>query len=354
MWQIALPALANIAGGIVGDQMSRGDRDKANNELNSIADLYNAINLPDIEKLKMDAEEYQRGEQLTPSIREQQIRELAMQDQLQNINLDPRLRQTQMNALETLSKIAGSGFTPDELNALQQQRDARESDLTSKLKQLQQQQEMRGVGNSDMALAQRMMEAQGSANRGAQEARDMQAQAFRRSLDAISQGANLAGNIEGVDYARGANLAQALRNRELTNLQNRINTEASNVDRFNRALEADVSRGNAILDKNVGIRNEEQMFNKNLLVDDYNRRLDRAGIQAGIKRDKAGRLMDQANRTATRWTQGASGLTSGLLAGLGGAGKTTASAQAADAVSSQVEPKKTLGNRFNQYGTDEF
>lgn len=313
---------ANVGGGLIGDYLSRGDREKAGDQIRSIQDMYNAIKLPDTEQEKLNLEQFQEGQKLTPE--QQQVRQLAMQDELQNINLDPRLRQTQMNALETLSKIAGSGFTPDELNAMQQQRDAREGDLTSKLKQLQQNQEMRGVANSDMALAQRMMEAQGSANRGAQEARDMQAQAFRRSLDAITQGGNLAGNIEGTDYARGADLASALRGREMTNLQNQVNIEGNNVDRFNRALESNVGRANQTLDKNVALRNDEQQFNKGLAEKNFQRQLQLTGGKAGAAQGVANLYQDNANRTASKFAGIGSGIGSGILAGsMGGSSTAT-------------------------------
>ncbi len=309
----AAAALLPVLTGIIGNEASKGDREAAANEIRSIKDLYNSIKLPDIEQEKLDLEEFKAGQMLTPE--QQQIRQLSMQDQLENINLDPRLRQTQMNALDTLSKIAGSGFTPDELNALQQQRDAREGDLTSKLKQLQQNQEMRGVANSDMALAQRMMEAQGSANRGAQDARDVQAQAFRRSLDAITQGANLAGGIEGVDYSRGADLASAQRGRETTNLQNRIGIEGNNVDRFNRALESNVGRINSTTDKNTALRNDEQQYNSGLLDKNFQRQMQLAGGKAGAATSMAGVNQRNADRTASQWAGGGAGLSSAILTG---------------------------------------
>jgi hypothetical protein len=305
-------ALLPVLTGIIGNEASRGDREAAKDQIRSIQNYYDQIKLPDIEQEKLALEEFKAGQMLNPE--QQQIRQLSMQDELQNINLDPRLRQTQMNSLDTLSKIAGSGFTPDELNAMQQQRDAREGDLTSKLKQLQQNQEMRGVANSDMALAQRMMEAQGSANRGAQEARDMQAQAFRRSLDAITQSGNLAGNIEGTDYARGADLASALRGRETTNLQNQVNIEGNNVDRFNRALETNVGRVNLTGDKNVALRNDQQQFNRGLQDRDFQRRLQLGSAKSGAATNAANMYNDQASRTAGQWAGAGAGISSGLLA----------------------------------------
>lgn len=308
----ALSGIANIGGGILGNELSRGDRSAAEDQIKGIQALYNNIKLPNTEDEKLNLREFGQGQMLNN--KEDQAQQLSMQDNLQNINLDPRLKQTQMNALETLQKISGSGFTPEELNAAQQQRDAREGDLTSKLKQLQQNQDMRGVGNSDMALAQRMMEAQGSANRGAADARDLQAQAFKRSLDAVTQGANLAGNMDARDYSQQANLANSLNNRELTNLNQRANVSANNVDRFNAALSSNANRMNTTNDKNVALANDQQQFNKGLLNTDFQRQLQLAGAKAGTNKDMANMHNANASRTAEMISGIGSGIGSGILA----------------------------------------
>ena len=314
----ALAGIANIGGGILGNELSKGDREAAADQIKSIQNMYNNIKLPSIDDQKLNLQNFQQGQQLTA--KEDQAQQLSAQDALENVNLDPRLKQTQMNALDVLQKISGSGFTPDELNAMNQQREQREGDLTSKLKQIQQQQDMRGVGNSDMALAQRMMEAQGSANRGAQDARDMQAQAFKRSLDAVSQGANLAGNIDATDYARQAQLAQNLNSRELTNLNQRANVNASNVDRFNNALASNVNRLNTVSDKNVALQNDQQQFNKGLLDKQFQNELQLTAGRAGA----AGQMANMNNANAARTAEMVSGIGSGIGSGILAAGSSPA------------------------------
>lgn len=297
----------NIGGGALGDMFSNGDRGAAGNELSKIQQMYNNIKLPTLEEQQVDLNEYQSAGNLTPQM--EQALQLQQQDALENIQLDPRLRQTQMNSLDTLSKIAGKGFTPDELNAAQQMQSRNEADLTSKLKQLQQQQDMRGVGTSDMALAQRMMEAQSSANRGAENARDLESQAFKRSLDAISQSGNLAGNIESQDYGRGLNLANAKNSRELTNYNAAEGANKSNVDRFNRALEYNLGANQDVMNKNTGIQNQQQLHNKDLYQTQFGNQMQLAGAKAGAGQTMANQYQNQANRTSKQFA--------GIGAGLG-------------------------------------
>jgi hypothetical protein len=232
--------LALISGGLQlgtgllgAGQANARDKDAQQN-LKNIQDLYAQLLVPSMEDQKLALQDYKSAGTL---VNQQETPEqLAARDALQNVSLDPRLKQTQMNQLDTLQKIAGKGFTPDEKYALDEQRAKNEADVTAKLKQLQQQQSMKGVGNSDMALAQRMMEAQSGANRGAEDQRAIDAQGFKRSLDAISQAGNLAGNMDQTDYARQAQLAQNLNQRELTNMQQRTQAQKSNVDRFNHKI----------------------------------------------------------------------------------------------------------------------
>ena len=304
---LLLASLANIAGGVAGNLLSQGDRDKASAEIEGIKDLYANIQLPDIEQMKLDLQQYQTGPEYNPQMGVAE--QLAMQDALQNVQLDPRLKQTQMNTLDVLQKIAGSGFTPDELNALQEQRSAREADLTATLKGQQQQQDMRGIGNSDMALAQRMMEAQGSANRGAADARALEAEAYKRSVDAMAQGANLASNIDATDYARQAQLAQNLNQRELTNLQQRATTKASNLDAFNKSLESNVANVRDTLNKNTALRNQQQQYNKGLAQQQFGNQMFLAGAKAGAAGTAANMYGNRADSTA--------GMFSGIGSGFG-------------------------------------
>lgn len=311
---LLLASLANIVGGVAGNALSQGDRDKASSEIASIKDLYANLSAPDIEAMKVDSEQYNVGPLLGGSQQMETAEQLAGQSALADIQLDPRLKEAQINALNTLQEISGKGFTADELNQLQEQRSSREADLTSKLKALQQNQDMRGVGNSDMALAQRMMESQSSANRGAQDARATQAQGLSRALAAITQGANLASGMENADYNRQNNLASATDSRELTNLGQRARVNSSNVDRFNQALASDINRQQTVGDKNVGVKNTDQAYNKGLLQTDFANRMNLAGAKSGVAQNQAANYTNNANRTAGMFQGIGAGVGQGLLA----------------------------------------
>lgn len=307
MTLMALSGIANVGGGLLGDLFSGGDRKNATDQMKGIADLYKNISTPDIESQKLNLQQYGPGAQEVA--KQDTASQLGSQDALQNIALDPRLKNTQMSALDTLKHIAGAGFTPDELNSMTSQRQKNEGDLTSALKGIDQQNAMRGISGGGGDLASKLLAAQSSANRGAEDQRALQSQGFQRSLNAISQGANLAGSMENADYGRQANLANALNSRELTNMQQKAMTNASNVDRFNRALEHNVGRENTTADKNTGLLNQQQQYNKGLQQQQFQNQMQKAAGQAGASKDLSTMYNNQANRTATKY--------SGVGAGLG-------------------------------------
>lgn len=250
-----------ITGGLLGGAggLFGGDDEDNSAELARIQALWDNLYVPTQEDLAVAYNDFGYVGDITPQML--QAEQLAANDAYQNINVDPRLKQTQMNQLDTLSKIAGAGFTPDELASMEAARMQREADVSSKMKQMLQQQDARGVGNSDMALAQRMMEAQSAANRGAADARQEQAEAYKRSLNAITAAGTLAGNMGEQDYSRQADLAKALNTRENTNLSQRANTNTANVDAFNKALESNRNLRQDVSNKTTGSRNAQMDAN---------------------------------------------------------------------------------------------
>jgi hypothetical protein len=295
---------AGLLSGLMGDSAAEADQKRLEEAQARNLALYNNLLIPE---QQVNYENLTEGAQLDPRL--QVADQLQNRDNLQDINLDPRLAQAKMSSLEAMQKIAGGGFTPQELNALQEQRSNRESDLTSKLKALQQNQDMRGVGNSDMALAQRMMEAQGSANRGAQDARNLQAQGMQRSMQAIIDGGNLANQYENTDYARQGNLAQAKNARELTNFRETASVNQGNVDRFNNALANNVARSRSVADQNHGINNTQQDMRNTLAQRSFQNNLSKIQGQSGANASEAAAAQNNINAGNSQW----GGLMSGAI-----------------------------------------
>lgn len=298
-----------IIGGIIGRDQSGGDRRTAD-EMNAAAlAQLQGLTPPEVEALKLNLEGLQSAGQLTPQ--QEQAQQLAARDALQDVNLDPRLKQAQMNQLELLQKIGTTGITPAEQAQMNQMRQSVEADNQARTKQMLEQQQARGLGSSESALAARMLGAQAEANRQSQSTQDLAGQAFNRALQATSQAGGLAGNMEAADYSRQANLANALNAREQYNVGQKANVGNRNVDRFNTAQAANLANAQRLSDANTGIRNQQQQYNKNLLVDDYGRKVDKAQLVSGGLRSRAGDFSSRAEGTEAN----AIGMTEGLTKG---------------------------------------
>lgn len=286
--------IGGVAGGAMG--LMQGDDDDGSEQLAKNQALWAALKAPSAEDLSVDLDNYRYAGDI--QAKEDQAQQLGAADALQNVQLDPRLKAAQMSSLDTLSKIAGGGFTPDEKAAMDSARQQREADVTSKLKALQQSQDMRGVGNSDMALSQRMLEAQSAANRGANDARAQEGNAFARSLSAISQRGTLAGQMDNTDYNRQAALATNLNNRELTNMQQRANVNNSNVNRFNNALQYNNTNQQANLNNNTNKQHTEATYNSGAKDRAYTGQVQRLAGMTGANIN-----MGQAQNAAMRQDQ---------------------------------------------------
>lgn len=246
----------NIAGGLAGQEGSKGARAREEELTKEQLNVWKNLALPEFKDLNL--QRFQQTGEMAPTT--EAAEQLSMIDQLQNIQLDPRLRTAQMSALDTLQKLGQTGMTPEqraELNAITRKTEAENQ---ARLQQLLQQQDVRGVGSSDMGLAMRALEAQGAANRQAETSERTAATGFRQALEAITQAGGLAGQIEGTDYTRGSRLAEAQRLREMTNLGQRSDVQQRNVAARNAAQLFNLQQAQDIANRNVNLSGEEARY----------------------------------------------------------------------------------------------
>lgn len=317
----AIAAAAPIIAGMAGRSAAQGDKDKAAQAMQDYYNQVNATALPDIERMRLELEKYKSAGDLTPET--EQALQLSSQDNLANVNLDPRLKQTQMDQLAALSKIGESGISPIEQAQLNSIRRQTSADQQAKMQQMLEDQSRRGVGSSDAAMAARLISSQNAANSAAMQSDQAAAQAFQRALESRAQAGSLAGNIENADYSRQAALANALNSRELTNLQQQSGTQSRNIDRANTAMQANLMNKQNIANQNVGLSNNQQQYNKQLEQTNYENKLKKLGIQAGASQGLSNTYAGKAADTQQMWSDIGSGVSKGLggfaMGGFGGA-----------------------------------
>lgn len=309
---IAAGALAPVVGGIIGNAMSQGDRDRASDILADIYNQYKNLQIPTIASQEISPEAYTVAGELASA--EEIAKLLGQTDALQNVQLDPRLAKTQMDNLQLLNKIATSGgMTPEDKAALQLALNRVEADQNARNQALLQQQDMRGVGSSDMATAMRSQQAQSSANRAAEAALQTQAEARQRALNAMMASSDLARQMEGADYQRQAALAENLNQREAANVAAQNAAMARNIAQQNATAQFNLQNKQNIANQNVSTRNQAQQYNKGLVQQQFQNQLSRLSGMSGSGTNQAQNLQNQAQQTANMWSGIGSGAGQGIM-----------------------------------------
>lgn len=294
----ALGAVGGLVGGAAQDRASSA----AEAQYKEMMDRIAAVQTPDIEQQRINLAQYLSGGKLTPE--QEQAQQLASADAYQNIQVDPRLKQAQMQNLQLLQRLGESGgYSPIEAAQLSAMERKVEADNASRLKAMLEQQEARGMGSSDAGLAARMIESQSAANRQAEQSQNIAAQGMQRALAAMSGAGSLAGQMGQQEYQQGANLANSLNQREQFNTLQRAGVNQRNVGEANAAQKFNLANSQEIANKNVDLANQQQQYNKQLLQQRFNNQMSKAtgmnNAGAGMPKMISDSGASQAGRYAT-------------------------------------------------------
>jgi hypothetical protein len=288
---LAIAALGGLASAGIGAASAASARGDAQRLIEQTLKDYEAMGIPPIEAQKLALEEFKSAGILTPEM-EQQISQgpSAMGD----ISLDPAYKQAQLSALDELSSIGeGGGMRLSDQSQMedilgqvrQQERGSREAILANA--------RARGVSGGGSELAAQLGAQQAGTSNAYRGGLDVAAQAQDRALQAIMQGGQLGGQMRSQEYGEQSDAARAADEISRFNVQNQIGSSQRNVDRGNVAQQQNLGEAQRLGDANVGLRNQQQQFNKGLLQDQFNNQLamnqakgnarsnQASGIQAG-------------------------------------------------------------------------
>jgi hypothetical protein len=136
--------------------------------------------------------------------------EMVPDSEMKKISIDPRLREAQLGALNSLKDVSDSGGMTlrDKANLSRMQSDVAAADR-GRRGAIMQNMAARGAGGSGMELVAQMQNAQAATDREAQAGLDIAAQAQERALQAIMQQGQLGGSIRGQDFGEQSQVANA-------------------------------------------------------------------------------------------------------------------------------------------------
>lgn len=259
----------------IGDFLSGGNQSKAANASQSSTDQFGNLQLPDVSPMQLQLEQLVQQGVLTP---EQAQTYLVQQSDMNNIETDPALFTAQMDALGGLQDISNNdGLTAADraqLGQIQTQEDSAERGAREAILQNAQ---ARGMGGSGIELLQQFQNQQDSATRKSQKDMDVAAMAQNRALQALQSAGSLGGQIQAQQFGQKAQVAGANDAINKFNAQNQQSVGLANTQAKNAAQAQNLAEKQRVSDANVGLKNQQQQYNKNLNQQQFDNAYKKAG-----------------------------------------------------------------------------
>lgn len=297
--------LAPVVGGIIGRIASRGDRRKAEQAMqDAIAEIEKLGVPPELYK-DFILDKFNSVGILSPELEDEITVGVSQAAQVQE---DPALRGSQVQALEMLKERGRAGLTAEDRAALSKIRRDVEGDRSARLERVKQSMAERGLSGSGAELAASLSAAQGGANLQQEEGERVAAEASRRALDALTRGADLASGIRGQDLTANTQRAQAADEFKKFDTANAVNRQTRNVASKNLAMAQNLENAQNIANRNVEMQNAQRAKVEEAKRQKYLDNVERAKLGAGAKQGLANIYGGKAADTA----QMAQGIGSGV------------------------------------------
>jgi hypothetical protein len=292
-------AVAPIIGGILGGNAASKAADKAAKEQRAMYER----NIKILEDLGVPSIEAQKIALENPEYVGDLIAETLGESRLEDISLNPELRQKQMNNLAQIEQMANQGLnTLDRINLDQiGQRTAGEEQGRQKAI-LQSMAERGRLDSGDQLAAQLFSNAQASQN-AMLKGQEVAKMASQNRMNAINSLSNQYANMENLDYGREVQKATAA-----------DAIQQFNANTRNRAQEYNLANRQNIENQRVGMSNQQEIYNKGLQQQDFLNRKGIADSKIGLNNVQGNNLASNALAQG----QGQAQMYSGIGSGIGG------------------------------------
>lgn len=289
--------LSNItdALGLTDSGAAEESIEKATGLTRSQIERLDAIDLPDVDKMRIALESPELVGQLTA----EEIGPSALED----ISTDPRLAGMELEALKAMQERSERGLTQEDKFDIEEALGMASQQEMARRQGLEQEMARRGMGDSGQSLMMKLQNQQAAANQGRRQSMDLARQAVQNKQRALQQMGQMAGQMQGADFARQSQVASAKDRIAAANAQNRQNVSAQNL----------AARQN-IENQRAALKNQQQTYNKGLYQQDFQNKLAKTGAIGGATQQMANMYGSQAQAQA-----GADANVMSTLGGLGAA-----------------------------------
>ncbi len=302
---LLIGGLGTLASGILGHAANMSAQDRAAMLQQKGIDEWLKVNVPDPEQQKLALQQFIQQGTLSPAF-EQAVK--ANPSEFEKITQDPSLKESRMRALSALQEQGYGGEQIQDTAARQQA--IIDSGAANRGRSLAATgaMERRGQLGSGLELASRLDNAQAEGDRLAKNSLDIESQRRQRALQSVMGAGDLAGDIQKQDFNQQSAEAQAKDAISKFNTQMLASTNQRNTDRMNAGQEYNLGNAQAIADKNVGVNNMQQQYNKELLQQKFQNDASKAAGMSGQYNNQAEGAINQGKNAASMWGNIASGV----------------------------------------------
>ena len=191
--------------------------------------------------------------------------------QLANIQLDPRLRDNQMQVLASLKERADEGLTAQDKFQMEELLGQASAQERSQRAAIEQQMAERGMDSSGASLMAKLQGSQSSANNARQRAMQMAAQSQQNRMNALSQLGSQSGNMQNADFARQSQVASAKDAIARANAMNRQNVSSANL-----------AARQGIENQRANTANQQSQVKNQLSQQEFNNQIAKASGQGNV------------------------------------------------------------------------
>lgn len=289
---------AAVTGSIVGGVKAGKDRKAAQQAAADAMNEIESVGAPPDQSAQILYKHFQAAGILTPELEGQIQQGFSKLAQAQE---DPKFKDAQTRALETLQQKSRTGLDASDRLSLNQVRQENQRDLEAKRQQIIQNMQSRGLGGSGAELVAQLQASQAGADSQSEAGDRIAAQASQNALQALQSSGNLAGSIRGQDWQEEQAKDNAADEMNRFNINNSINQQQRNTDRENSAQAANLSNSQAISNSNTQMDNNELLRQRDAVRQNYLDRMNTAQSLSNAKLGQASQLRNDASQTAQNW-----------------------------------------------------
>jgi hypothetical protein len=303
---------APVVGGFLGNLFGSGDAGMSRQAYEKALAAYSNIGIPSIDEQKVNLQKAQIAGQLSPEAQQAMAQGPSA---MAGITTDPRNKMATDAMMQALMDRSKSGFSATELADIMRAKQQAAGQAASMGQATMQNMAARGMGGGGAELAARLSAAQNASNILSNMGASTAGQAQQGALGAAQAAGQLGSQLRGQEFGEKSAQAQAADLIAASNIANRRAVESANTQERARVQQANLANAQDIMNKNTGISNEQEMYNKGLYQTNFNNQMQRAAGQAGQQQNMGNYYGDQSKQTRGMW----SGMGQGVGSGLAGA-----------------------------------